>query len=1783
MFENNSNQLDDFLKSKGIPLRGEFVGPPQEVDPLNEFLKIKGYEVLGETGPRPPVVTPVMSQYAEKEFGGRIPGSLTKPPETGEELKVQAETRRVSFPMTPKFWDQVGDVAKAWATGKIDPVMDTGIGDAFIRGLSFGNITQDDVAGLVEKISGKPGFKDFVRASSEEKWRETTGYTPSKVLEVAQVGVGMTGSMAAFLPVLKGAGAVANLLPKIPALQAATRAGVTAIVGGLLQKPEDDNLWNRFKQIPKEALFWGLMEGFNVSAQQFYKIYEWNKSFGKFGPGNVTAKEVKILHRKIANNPTGRAVEPLTPREEKILEVVSDINGWRAGIRGESKLNLPRKPLFSDIFRDLSKMQEVKLPVVTPEKPSGQGPETQPGPTPTPEPTPREPQILPGQPARSLGLARKGPLFEPGATIPPGATTMPPPTQIVQPRALSQQIRISQDPATGDVIIDLPKKAGEVVSGPEVSPHKIRAARMRMLQEKGKPTMAWQEESARELQDTSALIGRKSTKEEVDVSDTAWETFYKDRGWPTEAPKEEAVALAPEQKIKEPLPTAPEKAEPIREEVAEPMEGEAELFKKAPKPKSLKLPANPLFDFVIKKGGISLKSIKDVGFMGEADDILKKRGYYRSALKSSGGKGVGGMAWMAKESGHIKTDDPEDLLMALREEISGNPQYSTEQIKIVETQPPPEREWSEEELAQEEELAKERAKKKPVAVEEPKGVYKFTDKEKTEMWDTVRAIVRHGRDEAEIKDNQQSVYVYALEHFDPRRGAKLSTYVRNIKRFFSGGELTREAELTKAEKAVGIKGKPRFEQMPEEHGIGGETREVQIKEEDALHAQQRPRTPEEELMEKERAGASATARASSESRAIDVMRKAAGGDETLYGIIEKRATGGMSYKDIKEDLKLDLTEEQIKDKYNNAVKRMRKDPNAEDLRKMIGRKFAERSTLRGGLPITSAQAERMQEFIKKWFSSYKGQIKEIDVLNDRRIGDALSKIFQSTVQSATIRKYLNKYAGIGADDFIVDIIEGKYPVDAIAGDTKEIRDLRAAVQGERDLVDEISKQIIMFGDLPEKTEKLFEDNLGKYRGKFYKLHQFRNWRPKKEAIDAFFHQVRGMSEFKDFTDVELYKYIDGILFKERRGVFQKGFQASKKMAPDHFYKRIKMEPSFRNLIGEINDPAYILLKTVMDNAWVASNAKFMSQIHDVYPDLFTTDHAEAMKKGWQNSELPTGRGYGKLKGAYCDPELRHYIMNEFVPQTEAVRKWLEQFILNPFKASKTIFSVPTWARNVGGNALGLSFLAHCSPLNPMNLPYFHRAIKVHRERTGSMMGEWQKLTKVGATETQYWGSEIPKFMDEILKAPPENWPEIIAKALLKIPKGATGRLADFYNAQDSVFRVAAYYKLTEHYGLSPEAAIYELNLGLPNYRKLPNVVNVLRRYPIIGPFISFQWNMGKILANTFREGAGRLKYGIRKAGADSPKGPQKGTPFGGGAGLPPGYTWKYMNGRGPKMLMWGLFILSIPTIISEISKNVFHVSDKDVQDLEKWYPSWRRNSTIVYWRDKNGKLKGFDPLYIWPWSFVNKTITAARKGDWESVSDSLNLFTSPFYSAYSILAEGRIRTAYGSREVEGGVGGRFLEIVKDIYLPASAPIPDLEGLLKGKIRGGKLTPPQIKSLLDAWENKQRAKTGEPLKAGRFQEPREFTPELVAFLTGIRTWTVNPEYILKNKLLELRGKSSDLNSKVRRTAMNSMLDKDEKDSKIEKYRKEQERLAKQVQEIMDLYEVLGKGEFKLEEK
>lgn len=768
---------------------------------------------------------------------------------------------------------------------------------------------------------------------------------------------------------------------------------------------------------------------------------------------------------------------------------------------------------------------------------------------------------------------------------------------------------------------------------------------------------------------------------------------------------------------------------------------------------------------------------------------------------------------------------------------------------------------------------------------------------------------------------------------------------------------------------------------------------------------------------------------------------------------------------------------------------------------------SDKAMLPNGGYVPLAKLSKLQRIYRGWLTTDRGVGQAIDRANEERIGKIMETAFDAPVTGKQLLKYFKENPSDDLRQAVFEALTGQRSIFELPADITGI------VQKMREDVDALSRVIAQTAAPNDRLKAVIERNLGRYLGRHYKLFERKNWRPSNEVISRAKAKLREMhpNTIGKASSQELNGIIENIISKGDV-TFHRGDRRID-IPQNHFVKRKDIPKEIRDLYGEITDPVWAYLKTMADQSTVAHNADFLSKIsgmEGVFKDKPDETHFK---------QIPDVARWGAVRGKFTTQEVNDFLIEAIDPVDSGLFRFVEKLIVNPFKWTKTVASLPSHPRNFIGNTM-FSVLAGNTITNPANIPYYWKALRVIMGKEGKYRGTWKELVRARVADTQFWGSEMPKLMAEMI-SDPVSWPDKIMNTV----KWPVEKLGELYNNEDLIYRVSAFLKYRDN-GMTINQAAQEVDKWFTNYARLPKAVKTARRIGVFGPFLSFKANTARILINAAKESGEGIKKG----------------------NLVPALRLA--------------FVVSFIPLLQMAMRTVFDIDDDEKKNLDKLQdmgPIYKRNSTPIYYRTAEGSIKAFDLGYIWPTGEFDKAARAALVGDAESFTESIDLFQHPLFDAYSILfnnfnTRNRQNVANVNDPMPRRAADKMAELARMLYVPASSPIPSIRGMAKGQYEPGLLTGYQIKTLYDAYHGVE----------DRFGRTREVPEELRAFFTGIRTWEIRPDDTKKAFRMRKAGEFQEAKRELRRYMRMPGISQEEKERRMDDWKRRVAKIRSDVE-------------------
>jgi hypothetical protein len=602
-------------------------------------------------------------------------------------------------------------------------------------------------------------------------------------------------------------------------------------------------------------------------------------------------------------------------------------------------------------------------------------------------------------------------------------------------------------------------------------------------------------------------------------------------------------------------------------------------------------------------------------------------------------------------------------------------------------------------------------------------------------------------------------------------------------------------------------------------------------------------------------------------------------------------------------------------------------------------------------------------------------------------------------------------------------------------------ELKKIADSMRAHIDSISRELISNGLIDENLAERVIDNLGSYLNRSYKIYDRKNWKKeiekevKQKAINFLKIQLRPIAEEqakKDNRDVEdtlndlaksrVEKYLSQQ--EEDMTLFSSGGKlGSKNLSTLKAREEIPVE--IRMLMGEYTDPGQNYARTILKMSALAANHQFLNEVKKAGTGVFLFDKNDSKTPEGYNYEIAAegSETMNPLNGMYTSKELKE----EFEKQSSQLSEFWKFYmnILSRVKWGKTIMSPATHIKNLLGN-IGFVLVNGHWRINEMATAYkavrddiFSLDKKQSREYVNRLieLGIIKQSAGMGEIRAMFADASWEESMlSNINKKSGSRWSGI-KSGWNKFTKGAE----DVYQAEDDFYKIFAYENelsryskamfgkkkkdLTESERAEVDAVVSEIVKNTyPTYSRIPEAVNMIRRAPLIGNFVSFQ-------AESYRTAYMTAQLALKEIKSDNPKIRRIGAQRMTGAlmykSIKLGILSYYSYAAG--MGMVGLL-------------GYFTDDEEEKQkedDVRKFLPEWSVNSDLVVKKASNGVIKYIDMSASDPHGGINKVLNSIMLGEttWDAFINGMGSIVEPFVgeemTTAAILAIKNNENAYG--------------------------------------------------------------------------------------------------------------------------------------------------------------------------
>ena len=570
------------------------------------------------------------------------------------------------------------------------------------------------------------------------------------------------------------------------------------------------------------------------------------------------------------------------------------------------------------------------------------------------------------------------------------------------------------------------------------------------------------------------------------------------------------------------------------------------------------------------------------------------------------------------------------------------------------------------------------------------------------------------------------------------------------------------------------------------------------------------------------------------------------------------------------------------------------------------------------------------------------------------------------------------------------VLKGKKPESTIPDGMRDV------VSQMRHEIDALSQKLIDSGIIEGELVGQITENMGHYATRAYRVFSDPKWANKvpKDVRNKAKALLR--SEFPNSTEEEIEGLIEELLFKNGTPInvlASGGKLGSKNLS---ILKKRKFIPKeIRALWGEYKEADVNYALSVSKMAHLVANHNFLNKVRSDGLGKFLHKKPIKNKDGNFSVQIATegSKTFAPLNGLYTTKEIAE-AFNALTSENLApwMRHWMK--INGLVKWSKTVGSIMTHVRNTTGN-VGFA------------VANGHFDVKQSAEAIGAILND---ITNSGTSEKKAFVRKMYKLglldesitfgelRDTMRDAQGRGIDAIVGSKTGGLIKGAVKLTNKLYAVEDGLWKIYAWKNERNRYAKAmPELNESELDQlaadivrnTYPTYSLIPKAIKALRRFPVVGTFVSFPAEVVRVGFNT---------VGLAMKELADPR----------------------LRAIGAQRLV-GIMVAATGTAAVGVATRALLGITKDKEEaIKEFIPPWSKNSDISWLGNGgNGQYKYIDVGFSDPYAYLKKPVMAAiNGGDWkESIVDASMAALEPFISQEILLK--RVSEAKANKKENG--------------------------------------------------------------------------------------------------------------------------------------------------------------------
>lgn len=530
-------------------------------------------------------------------------------------------------------------------------------------------------------------------------------------------------------------------------------------------------------------------------------------------------------------------------------------------------------------------------------------------------------------------------------------------------------------------------------------------------------------------------------------------------------------------------------------------------------------------------------------------------------------------------------------------------------------------------------------------------------------------------------------------------------------------------------------------------------------------------------------------------------------------------------------------------------------------------------------------------------------------------------------------------------------------------------------------------------------------------------------------------------------------------------------------------KREDIAPEIRALLGEYTDPRINFSKSATKMGRLIWNQRFLDRVRELgMGEFLFTDETKppeaTVQIAGEKSDV-----YAPLNGLWVTPEVAQAFKDAM--GKEQMADWYRTIVQvnGAVKYGKTVLSPTTAARNWMSSFFFTVANGH------FDMRHMRKSVAGFQEYFGNRsdvekLAYLRELKQLGVVYDTPYAGEMMRLLADSEMADTL----IYGKGKMKL-KNALGYATKFYQYGDDFWKIIGFENEKQMFmdaGLSEQAAKVKaaerIRNTYPTYSMIGKGIQSLRRFPLVGTFVSFP-------AEIIRTSFNMVRY------------------------LAEDYKDPKMRPRAMKRAVGLAIASSFAYALQAASMAMLGYDDDDEEAIRQMAAPWQRNSNLLFTgRDEKGNIRFIDMSFLDPYNYWKRPIVAVTRGQpWrEALKDVAGGALLPFFGT-DILA-GSIFDILANKKDTGGTVYREHDNI-------GSQVADIANHLRKSIQPG---------IAANMERTYKAMNGDVTKTGKTYD---MTDEAFAWF-GWRVSTLDPKVALFYRSFDFKDAKSSAEKHVR---------------------------------------------------